>query len=433
MRKTGNLTAKDARKKRTGATPNQVGVGLKSALALARPSSWTPPREARDSFPSRNDRQEGGAAQGHGPKPLSTPIYQTSAFQFHSLEELQQAMENWDYTYSRLRNPTIEALELEVARLEGAEKSVAFASGMAAISTTVLALAHGGHIVAMRDLYGATGKLLTDLTKFGIETSFVPTDRPDGALKAARPNTKLLYLETPTNPTIKIVDIPEWVGIAKKIGAKTAIDATFATPYNLKPLALGIDVVIHSMTKFMSGHEATLGGVASGSRSTMKPIEDLRIYLGGVMDPHQAWLTSMGMKTLSVRMTRHNANAAALAAFLASHPKVSNVNYPGLKTSRYFALSKKLLRSPGGVLSFELKGGVPAVRALVANLRLARLAPTLGGISTIVTHPYSTSHRWVTEAVRQEMGVTPGLLRVSCGIDDTGDLIADFENALEVA
>lgn len=376
----------------------------------------------------------GGADLEKRNAPLSEPIYQTSTFQVTDSDEQVRAT-NTDMFYTRYGNPTHTAAEKRIAELEGADAALLFASGMNAITTSLLALLKSGdHIVAQRDIYGGVTKFLsTWLPKVGIETTFVDTTEYDQHVRAIRPNTKLLYLESPTNPTLRIVDLRKTATIAREHGLISAIDGTFGTPINQRPAEFGIDLVLHSGTKYFGGHTDLICGVAAGRKDLIDTIRGTRTTLGGVMDPHAAFLLLRGIKTLAVRVERQNESALRVAEFLSQHPKVRSVNYPFLKGHPQRALAVEQMRGGGGVLSFEVEGTGEHAKRVSEALQLFSLAPSLGGAESLVSIPVLTSHAMISAEQRQKMGVTEQLIRLSVGIEHVDDLIGDLDHALAVA
>ena len=368
-------------------------------------------------------------------KSVVTPIYQTATFRYDTVEEGARlgAESAPGYFYTRWANPTTDMLEQKVALLEGAEAGLAVSSGMAAISTAVLGLVRGGdHVVAPKAVYQATfGMLHSLLPQYGVETTFL--DDPDLSAyeRAIRPNTKLLYIETPNNPLLGVTDIAGVVALAKACGAWTIADNTFATPYNQTPLALGVDLVCHSATKYLGGHHDVTAGVLCGGRDLVRRcVGTMRIF-GGVLDPFAAYLVVRGIMTLGLRMQRHNANALALARHLAAHPDVARVHYPGLPGHpRHEVAARQMPGGYGGMMSIEVRGDVAAGARCVEALRVGKLAVSLGGVSTLVTHPASTTSVNMPPEVRRAAGIADGLIRISVGIEDLDDLIADFDQAL---
>lgn len=364
-----------------------------------------------------------------------TPIYETSVFAFTSTQQLIDAVSEKTSrdVYTRWSNPTITAAERKIAELESTEDCAVFSSGMAAISTAIISLVSpGDHIVSIRDLYGGTVELLSNLmTKFEVLTTFVEATNTGEMESAVRKNTKLLFLETPTNPTLKLVDLSKVAEIAKRNGAKVLVDNTFATPYNQQPLRFGCSLVIHSATKYLAGHNDVTAGAAAGSEELIEPMKKLRRILGGMLDPHGAWLMLRGMKTLSLRMEKHNANGQKVAEYLEGHPKVERVYYPGLSTHPQHSLAKRQMKGFGGVLSFELKGNLNRAVKFVDNLKLALIAPSLGGTETLVSQPSTVSHYFMNPDERRKAGISDSLIRLSLGIEDPEDIISDLAQAFE--
>jgi cystathionine beta-lyase/cystathionine gamma-synthase len=367
----------------------------------------------------------------HGP--VAPPIFQTSTFEVTDNDE-QLRVTPTDMFYTRYGNPTNTAVELRIAELERADAALLFASGMSAITTTILALLKSGdHIVAQRDIYGGAGKFFSQwLPKLGIETTLVDTTEYDQHERAIRPNTKLLYLESPTNPTVRIVDLEKAAAIGKTNKLISMIDSTFATPINQRPVEFGIDLVMHSCTKYFGGHSDLIAGVIAGRKDLIDKIHETRTTLGGVMDPHAAWLLLRGIKTLAVRVQRQNENALRVAQFLAQHSKVRRVYYPFLKDHPQRAVAMEQMRGGGGMVSFEVKGSGDDARQLTEALHLFTLAPSLGGVDSLVSIPVLTSHAMISSEERQKMGVTEQLMRLSVGIENADDLIADLEQAFAV-
>jgi len=375
----------------------------------------------------------GGGESSPRTGPVATPIYQTSTFEVMDTEEQLRVVPT-DHHYTRYGNPTNTVAEKAIAELEGTDVALLFASGMNAITTTVLTLLKSGdHVVAQRDIYGGAAKFFGQwLPKLGIETTFVDTTDYSQHEGAIRPNTKLLYLESPTNPTLRVVDMKRAVGIAKRHSLTTMIDSTFATPINCRPAEYGIDLIMHSGTKYFGGHADLLCGVMTGRGELMEKIHSTRTTLGGCLDPHAAWLLLRGIKTLAVRVQRQNDSALQVARFLAKHPKVERVHYPFLEGHPQRALAMEQLRGGGGVVSFEVRGSGQDAREVTEALRLFILAPSLGGVESLVCIPALTSHLMVPAEHRQKMGVTDQMIRLSVGIEHADDLIADLDRALAV-
>jgi len=334
--------------------------------------------------------------------------------------------------YTRYGNPTNSVAESAIAELEGADAALLFSSGMNAITTGILALVKSGdHIVAQEDIYGGVTKFLTSwLPKLGVETTFVETANYDLHARAIRPNTKLLYVESPTNPTLKIVDLRKVSALAKQHGLITAIDSTFATPINQRPFEFGIDLVMHSGTKYFAGHSDLICGVVAGRKDLIETIHATRTTLGGNMDPHAAWLLLRGIKTLAVRVQRQNESALRVAEYLAQNRKVKRVYYPFAEGHPQRALAMEMMQGGGGVLTFEIDGSHEDARRLSESLNLFTLAPSLGGVDSLVSIPVLTSHAMISAEHRRKMGVTEQMIRLSVGIENVEDLIADLEQAL---
>lgn len=382
-------------------------------------------------FHPETESVRGGESLEKKNAPVVAPIYETSTFQVVDSEE-QVRVENTDRYYTRYGNPSHTVVEKAIAELEGTDAGLLFASGMNAITTCILALVQGGdHIVAQRDLYGGAAKLLSEwLPKLGVETTFVETTDFNQYARAIRPNTKLVYVESPTNPTLRVVDPRKVVALARDRGLVTMMDSTFATPINIRPAEFGIDLVLHSGTKYLGGHADITCGVAAGRSDLIDTIRLTRRLLGGTMDPHAAFLLMRGMKTLAVRVERQNQSALRIAEFLAQHPKVRSVNYPFLKGHPQRTIAMELMKGGGGMLSFEVEGTGEDARKVSEAMRLFTLATSLGGVESLVSIPVITSHAMISAEHRQKMGVTEQLIRLSVGIENTDDLIADLENAL---
>ncbi|MBX5321778.1 MAG: aminotransferase class I/II-fold pyridoxal phosphate-dependent enzyme [Candidatus Bathyarchaeota archaeon] len=366
---------------------------------------------------------------------VATPIYETSVFAFTSTKELINVIseKTEGYLYTRFDNPTVRAVERKIAVLEGSEDAAAFSSGMAAITTTLLTLvSKGDHVVASRDLYGGTLTFLQELLpRFDIEINLVDTANLNQVKEAIKKNTRVVYAEIPTNPTLKIVDLSRLAALAKKHSITTVIDSTLATPYNLTPIKFGIDVVVHSATKYLGGHNDVTAGIVCGSREFIQKLKKTRKILGGTLDPMAAWLLLRGLKTLALRMERHNRNGMQIAQFLEKHPKIAKVYYPGLPSHPQHRLAKKQMRGYGGVVSFEIKGDFEKTVQFVENLKLCLLAASLGGTETLATQPTTSSHYFITPEQRQKLGITDQLVRLALGIEDPEDIIADLKQSLE--
>jgi methionine-gamma-lyase len=367
---------------------------------------------------------------------LSVPIYPASVYAFADADE-GAAIHNEQkegYYYGRLGNPTQQALEKAVAVLEGAERAVAFASGMAAISATVLTLTKtGDHIVAPASGYSTTMNLLHDLKdRFDIETTFVAAENAENYRDAIRPNTKLFWIETPSNPMVRITDLKAVVSIAKENSITTVADNTFATPFNQRPCELGVHAVIHSATKYLGGHSDLTAGVLASSREIVDRVNKTAIKLfGGNIAPQVAWLVLRGIKTLGLRMDRHNSNAYAIADMLAGHPAVESVYYPGLASHQNHDVAKEQMTGGfGGMIAFDV-GTVESGKRFANKVKLCTLATSLGGVETILQHSASMTHATLSREEREKAGVTDGLIRLSVGVESVADLIGDLNQALE--
>ncbi len=338
------------------------------------------------------------------------------------------------HIYSRNSNPTVRAFEDKVKALEGAEAATSFSSGMAAISNIFSAfMKPGDRIVSIKDSYGGTNKLFTEfLPPMGIEVCLCDTTDHQAIEAEVVKGCKILYLETPTNPTVKIVDIKRLAKVGKKVGAMVVVDNTFATPINQNPLELGADIVLHSATKYLGGHADALGGVACGNSSLIKKLNHYREINGATLSPMDAYSLLRGMKTLSLRIERQNQSALTIANWLNNHPLVDQVNYPGLESHPHHDIAKKQMRGFGGMLSFSVKGGMDAIKAFLPRLQYAHMAANLGCVETVVGPPVVTSHVECTAEERAAAGIPEGLVRYSTGIEDVDDLIADLDQALAV-
>jgi methionine-gamma-lyase len=375
-----------------------------------------------------------GESERHGvARPVGGEISRTSTFTFTSTAEMKRWAEGKSkaYIYSRYGNPTLAAVQKKIAALENAEAAVVTASGMAAISGALLGtLKHGDELISTASVYGGTYRLMRDmLPDMGITVRHVGVDLV-GLEEALSARTKVLYVETPTNPTVRLVDLEKAIAFAKKHKLISIIDNTFATPVLQRPLEMGFDMVVHSATKALSGHSDLIAGVAAGSQRWMDRMQHMVIYLGGMMDPEVAFLLNRGIKTLSLRVRKQCENAMAVAKFLEKHPKVARVHYPGLKSHPDHAIAKRQMRAFGSMLAFDLKGGLAAARKFCDRVQVFLLAVSLGGVESLVILPAYTSHYNMTVKELATAGVAPGSVRVSLGIEDTEDLIADLKQAL---
>jgi len=364
---------------------------------------------------------------------VGTNISRTSNFTFSSTQEMKEWAEgkNTAYIYTRYGNPTLSVAEGKIAALEGAEAAVVTASGMAAISSALFgALKQGDELISTAQLYGGSYRLMRDVfPDLGITVRHVGTSL-EGIESLVTPRTKVLYVETPTNPTLRLVNLERAVSFAKKHQLTSIIDNTFATPALQKPITMGFDMVVHSATKYLGGHSDIIAGAAAGSRRWMDRVRHMVIYLGGSMDPGAAFLLIRGMKTIGVRVERQCTNAMAVAKFLERHPKVARVHYPGLKSHADHALAKKQMKAFGSMLAFDLKGGLPAARKFCDRVQLFLLAASLGGVESLVVLPVYSSHYNMSTKELDVAGVTPGTVRVSVGLEDAADLIGDLKQAL---
>jgi len=364
--------------------------------------------------------------------PMATPIYQTATFEVADNDE-QLRVTPTDHFYTRYGNPTNTVAERTVAQLEGVDAALTFASGMGAITTTIMALLKSGdHIVAQRDIYGGATKFFMQwLPKMGIETTLVDTTEYDQHARAIRPNTKLLYVESPTNPAVCVVDLKRVASLARQHNLISMIDATFGTPINQRPSEFGIDLIMHSGTKYLAGHADLICGVVAGSGDLIEKVHSTRTTLGNCMDPHASWMLIRGLKTLAVRVARQNDNALRVAEFLSRHDKARRVHYPFLKNHPQYAIAREQMSGGGGMVSFEVEGTGDDARRLTESLRLFTLAPSLGGVESLVSIPVLTSHAMIDPEQRKKMGVTEQMIRLSVGIENADDLIADLEHAFE--
>ncbi len=369
---------------------------------------------------------------------LATPIYQTSTFIFDDARQggRRFAGEEEGYIYSRLGNPTNSQVEDKIANLEGGEAAISSASGMGAITSVIWSLVSSGdHIVAAKTLYGCTFAYLTHgLEKFGVELTLVDMDDPENLRKAMRDNTKVVYFESPANPNMSIVDIQEVSDIAHEVeGCTVVVDNTYCSPYIQRPLELGADVVVHSATKYLNGHGDVIAGFAVGTKEFMEQVRffGIKDMTGACLSPFDAYLVNRGMKTLGLRMEKHCENAQKVAEFLGKHPAVDKVLFPGLKSFPQYELAKKQMMLPGAMIAFTLKGGLEAGVELMNSVRLCTLAVSLGDTETLIQHPASMTHSSYTEEERAKNGIEEGLVRLSVGLEDAEDIIADLERSLD--
>jgi cystathionine gamma-synthase len=380
------------------------------------------------------------SVHGGEPRPklgnaLTTPIVQTATYTFADTQELhdhfQRRIEREEY--GRYGNPTQRVAEQKLAALEGAEDCLLFSSGMAAVTTTLYAvLGHGSHVVVTDDSYRRTRQFLTQtLHRYGIEVSVVPAGDYEAMEEAIRPTTRVLVSESPTNPYNKIVDMERLAGIGRRHRVKTLIDATFATPFNQRPLEFGIDLVLHSATKYLGGHNDLLAGAVLGSVELVDGIRSLQAVTGAIIDPLAAYFLVRGLKTFALRIARQNANGQALAEFLAVHPKVTAVHYAGLASHPQHEIARRQMRGFGGVISFEVAGDLEAASRVVDACRIPQIAPSLGGVESLIEQPALMSFYELSTEERLMVGIKDNLIRYSVGIEDSEDLIADLAAALE--
>ncbi len=366
---------------------------------------------------------------------LDTPIYQSTTFVSADSNEMAAVYgeEKFGYMYTRYGNPTIRALEEKMAALEEGEAALAFSAGMAAISSAILAYVKAGdHVVASRSLYGAAYNFLNKkLPRMGASTTFVDSGREEDFEKAIRPNTRLIYFESPSNPVLDVLDMQALAHLARSRGIPSMMDNTFASPALQQPILKGVTVVVHSATKYLCGHGDAMGGVVVGPKDFITELghEFLRDF-GGVISPFNAWLILRGIRTLHLRMPAHCANARKIAEFLSRHPKVERVNYPGLERHSGHALAKKQMKDFGAMISFEVKGGYEGGKRVMDRVKIFARAASLGDTRSLIIHSASTSHRAVPRDERVAMGITDGLVRLSVGIEAAEDLVADLDQAL---
>ncbi len=364
-----------------------------------------------------------------------TPIYQTSTFKFRNADHGAAlfAGNEEGFIYTRMGNPTVKGLENAVAELEGGHKGLACASGMAAIHTVFGAyLSQGDHVVCSEAVYGPTNTLLSEVfSRFGVKASFVDTTDLKAIENAVRPETKMIYVETPGNPTLCVTDLAGAAKIARDNHALFVVDNTFASPILQKPFLLGADIIVHSMTKFLNGHADVVGGmIVVKNEEQFKRLRRTLNLFGGVLDPMNAFLVHRGIKSLSMRMEKHCQNAQKIAEFLEKHPKVEHVAYPGLPSHPQHELAKKQMTGFGGMISFEVKGGLKGGKVLMDNVQLCNLAVSLGGVETLIQHPASMTHAIMPKEIRLKAHITDGLVRLSVGVENADELIEDLDQAL---
>jgi cystathionine gamma-synthase len=395
----------------------------------------SPPRDPTSSLRFETIAARGGRDLPSASRPLTAPIYQTNVYVFEDLDTVEAVWEGKrpGFVYGRYGTGNHAMLEELVAALEGAEAAVACASGMGATTALLLGLTSpGAHLVAARDLYGSTAAFLAgEGRRLGVETSFVDATDPARVLEALRPETRAVFVEAISNPLLRLVDLPALAPELGRRGIELVVDASFASPAVLRPMAFGATVVLHSLTKFISGHGDVTGGLVLGRAEVVEPVRAAMIRAGTNLGPFDAWLAARGARTLSVRMERQSATAARLAAALERHPAVARVHYPGLPSHPQHALARRLMPGPRGALvSLDLGGGALAVERFMARSRLCEFAPSFGDVATTWTYPTRTSHRRLPDEDKAGLGIGPGLIRLSVGLEDADDLLADLEGAL---
>jgi cystathionine gamma-synthase len=386
--------------------------------------------------------KKGTAAVWAGEKDLNTkgaatsPIVNSVAFSYHDLDEWHNVATGKadGFIYSRNTNPTVAVLEEKIRVLEGAEAATSFSTGMAAISNTLFTfLTAGKKVVSLKDTYGGTSKIFLDfLPHYNVEVMLCDTTDHDQLEKEIAKGCDLVYLETPTNPTLKVVDIKRLATAAKKVGAIVVVDNTFATPINQNPLQLGADLVVHSATKFLCGHSDAMGGLLVGKKELVQKVFQFREINGASLQADPAYMIARGMKTLELRIERQNASALKIANYLKAHPKVKDVFYPGLETHPGYSFAKQQMRGFGGIMSFALNGNYDHVKKFLTNLKLVHLAASLGSVNTLAGPPRTTSHVELTEEQRSLLGIPESLIRYSVGIENVDDLLQDIEQSLAI-
>lgn len=391
----------------------------------------------RNPLPDSTEAVHAGVSRARPDHSLALPLAQTATYTFRDSDDLERFQRGDDpdpdrQEYARYGNPTVREVETRVAALDGAEDALLFASGMAAVTTSLLALVKAGdHVVLFRDVYRMTRRFVTaTLSRFGVEHTLVEPGDLEGFSRAIGPKTRVAFTESPTNPYQRCIDLARFAQLCKAARVKSLVDATFATPINARPLAQGVDIVIHSATKYLAGHNDVLGGTASGSASLISLIREQRSVLGGVIDPHAAWLIGRGMKTLALRVARQNETALAVARALEHHPSVEQVFHPFLASHPDHALAKAQMRGGGGVVSFVVRGGREAARRVVDRFKLATIAASLGGVETLVEQPALMSYHELGDEELLAVGIAPGLVRLAVGVEETEAVVTDVLEAL---
>jgi cystathionine gamma-synthase len=385
--------------------------------------------------PGWSTRSVRGGESGSRPeRSLHTPVFQTSTYVFADTAEIaafnEGSLQCWEY--GRYGNPTQHAAELKLAELEGAEEALLFPSGMNALAGTLLALLRSGdHVVLAEDCYRNTRRFCENvLGKFGVEVSCVRAGSTADLAAALRPNTRAIVAESPTNPHLRVADVPALVELSQRSGAALVLDSTLATPYNQQPFLLGVRYIVHSITKYLNGHQDLLAGALVGGRDEVSAVRRFCRPVGGITDPHQSWLIVRGLKTFALRMEQHNRSAQAIAEFLEHHPRVRRVWYPGLASHPDHELARRQLRGFGGLVSFELDGDLSQTLKFADSLGLWLLGPSLGGTESLASHPATVSYYDTPPAERERLGIGDNLIRLAVGLEDSADLIADLEQAL---
>lgn len=365
---------------------------------------------------------------------ITTPIYQTSTFWFRNSKEVTDYQEGKSQReeYGRYGNPTWRAVERKVSALEGGEESILFASGMCAATTTFMALLpQGSHLIVTSDCYRRTRQFINQfLSRMGVESTVIEPGNLAAFEAAIRPNTKLFFTESPTNPYLRVIDVPAFTKVAHARGVKVIIDSTFATPVNHRPLADGADLVLHSATKYLGGHNDLLAGTLTGPKAMIDPVRKALGVLGGIIDSHAAWLLLRGIKTLDIRMERHNANGMAIARYLEAHPKIKHVWYPGLASHPDHSIAIRQMKGYGGVVTFEIDTDLAGAMRFIDSTTIPYQAPSLGGVESLIELPVTMSFWDIPKADRLKLGVTDSLVRYAAGIENAADLLADLEQAL---
>lgn len=391
----------------------------------------------KDEFEGLQTRVLHGTTHLNRTHALSAPIWQTTSFLADSPEAYAEAAASTHPAefYTRYGNPTHERVENTLAMLEGGEAALVTASGMGAITLAVMSqVKTGDHVIAQSDLYAGARALLRDFVpRWGVETTFVDQTKTEEFEAALRPNTRLIYLESPSNPLMRLTDLKAVTALAKARGIRTVIDNTFSTPVNQRPLELGVDVVLHSATKYLGGHHDLTAGALVSSQSFIDEAWKLGVVFGSVLSPFDAWLLMRGLRTLGLRVERHNQNALAVAQFLERHSKVARVNYPGLESHPQHQLARRQMSGFTGMLSFELKGDAKAAERFISKLKLPAYTGSLGGVETLIVRPAAMWSHQLTPEQRKQTGISETLFRLSVGLEDERDLIRDFEQALEAA